>query len=71
MGSGLAYALATVTLSELGSARIFPTLKHHEIRVNNERIFKMAFASVYPYYVTKVEKSTTGERAIYYRIIRA
>ena len=23
---------------------------------NNERIFKMAFASVYPHYVTKVEK---------------
>ena len=23
---------------------------------NNERVFKMSFASVYPYYVTKVEK---------------
>ncbi|HRD54561.1 MAG TPA: DUF2200 family protein, partial [Flavobacteriales bacterium] len=23
---------------------------------NNERVFRMAFASVYPHYVTKVEK---------------
>ncbi len=29
---------------------------------NNERVYRMAFASVYPHYVTKVEKSRLGGR---------
>lgn len=31
---------------------------------NNERVYRMAFASLYPHYVNKVEKSVNGERVM-------
>lgn len=33
---------------------------------NNERVFRMAFASVYPHYVAKVEKKGCGKEERYH-----
>ena len=40
----------------MGLPSLTPFLETMKPGANNERVFRMAFASVYPHYVTKVEK---------------
>ncbi|MCW5900161.1 MAG: DUF2200 domain-containing protein [Flavobacteriales bacterium] len=40
----------------MGAPSLIASLRNMEPAANNERVFRMAFASVYPHYVTKVEK---------------
>ena len=40
----------------MGSPSLIASLRNMEPRANNERVFRMSFAGVYPHYVTKVEK---------------
>ena len=40
----------------MGTTSLIASLRNVKPGANNERVFRMAFASVYPHYVTKVEK---------------